>query len=96
LQEAIKAGTILINDGTVFPEALRLDSALYSTGWRSFTGLDGYAVDRKTRDAQAGDSIAASVQLEKQEAPQKEAAREKKETDDLEGERQNNIKMLRP
>ena len=50
----------------------------------------------KRRDAQAGDSIAASVQLEKQEAPQKEAAREKKETDDLEGERQNNIKMLRP
>jgi hypothetical protein len=51
LQEAIKAGTILIKDGTVFPEALRLDSALYSTGWRSFTGLDGHAVDRKTRDA---------------------------------------------
>ena len=51
MREVINAGTILIKEGTVIPEALRLESALYSTGWRSFTGLDGYAVDRKTRDA---------------------------------------------
>jgi hypothetical protein len=50
----------------------------------------------KRLDAQAEISIAESVQLEKQEAPQKEAARVKKETDDLEGERQKNIKTLRP
>ena len=50
----------------------------------------------KRLDAQAGVSIAESVQLEQQEAPQKEAARAKKETDDLEGERQKNIKTLRP
>jgi len=50
LQEVIKAGTILIKDGTIFPGALRLESTLYSTGWRTVTGLDGYAVDRKTRD----------------------------------------------
>jgi hypothetical protein len=50
----------------------------------------------KRLDTQAGVSIAESVQLEQQEAPQKEAARVKKETDDLEGERQKNIKTLRP
>jgi hypothetical protein len=50
----------------------------------------------KRLDTQAGVSIAESVQLEQQEAPQKEAARMKKETDDLEGERQKNIKTLRP
>ncbi len=50
----------------------------------------------KRLDAQAGVSIAESVQLERQEAPQKEAARVKKEADDLEGERQKNIEVLRP
>jgi hypothetical protein len=50
----------------------------------------------KLVDAQAEVSIAASVQLDKQEAPQKEAARVKKENDALEGERQKNIRMLRP
>ena len=50
----------------------------------------------KRMDAQAGVSIAESVQLEKQEAPRKEAARVKKENDALEGERQKNIKTLRP
>ena len=50
----------------------------------------------KRLDAQAGISIAESVQLERQEAPQREAARVKKEADDLEGERQKNIEVLRP
>ena len=50
----------------------------------------------KRLDAQAGVSIAESIQLERQAAPQKEAARVQKETDDLEGERQKNIKSLRP
>jgi hypothetical protein len=50
----------------------------------------------KQLDAQAGVSIAESIQLEQQAAPQKEAARVKKATDDLEGERQKNIKTLRP
>ena len=50
----------------------------------------------KRLDAQAGVSIAESVQLDQQEAPQKEAARVKKETVDLEGDRQKNIRTLRP
>jgi len=50
----------------------------------------------KRMDAQAGVSIAESVQLEQQEAPLKEAARVKKEHDALEVERQKNIRSLRP
>jgi hypothetical protein len=50
----------------------------------------------KRLDAQAEVSIAESVRLERQEAPQKEAARVKKVADDLEGERQKNIEVLRP
>jgi hypothetical protein len=50
----------------------------------------------KQLDAQAGISIAESVKLERQEAPQKEAARAKKVAEDLEGERQKNIQTLRP
>jgi hypothetical protein len=50
----------------------------------------------KRLDAQAGVSIAESVELEQQEAPKKEAARVKKEMDALEGDRQKNIKTLRP
>jgi hypothetical protein len=50
----------------------------------------------KQADAQATVSIAESVKLEQQEAPQKEAAKVKKDADDLEGERQKNIKTFRP
>jgi hypothetical protein len=50
----------------------------------------------KRLDAQAGVSIAESIRLEQQAAPQMEAARVKKETDDLELERQKNIRTLRP
>ena len=42
----------------------------------------------KQLDAQASVSIAESVQLEQQESPQREAARVKKDADELEGERQ--------
>jgi hypothetical protein len=51
MPETIKAGKILIREGTLFPKALRLESASYLPGWRSVTGLDGYAMDRKTHDA---------------------------------------------
>src|ERR1700687_5293497 len=50
----------------------------------------------KQKDAEAVLSIAESVQMEKQEAPQREAARVQKENDALEAERQKNIKTLRP
>jgi hypothetical protein len=50
----------------------------------------------KRLDAQAAAAIAESVRLERQEAPQKEAARVKKASEDLEAQRQKNIKALRP
>jgi hypothetical protein len=60
--------------------------------------VDTFAIVMFTKqlDAQAGISIAQSVKLEQQEAPQKEAARVKKGADDLELDRQKNIKTLRP
>jgi len=50
----------------------------------------------KDVDAQAASSIAESVKVEERQAPQKEAARVKKTADDVEIERQKNIKTLRP
>ena len=50
MRETIKAGTVLIKEGTLFPAALVIESEPYSPGWRAVTGLDGYAMDRKTHD----------------------------------------------
>lgn len=54
------------------------------------------AVFSKRLDAQADAAIAESVRLDKQEAPQKEVDRQKKEADDLEATRQKNQKTFRP
>jgi hypothetical protein len=50
----------------------------------------------KRLDAQAGAFIAESVLVEQLEAPQEEADRVKKQADDLERDRQKNLKTLRP
>jgi len=50
----------------------------------------------KQADAQAAVSIAESVKLEQQEAPQMKAAQVKKDADDLEGERQKNLRAFLP
>ena len=50
----------------------------------------------KRLDSQAATAIAESVKLDRQEAPQKEAARVKQVAVDLEADRQKNIKALRP
>jgi len=47
----IKAGTVLIREGTPLPDTLTFQSDVYSLGWRSVTSLDGYGMDRKTHDA---------------------------------------------
>jgi hypothetical protein len=75
----------------------RWEDSQYSLNLFRSSATNSYAMVMfdKRRDSQASASIADSVQLEKQEAPQKEAAREKKENDDLEKERQKNIKTLR-
>src|SRR6266566_5699627 len=76
----------------------RWKDSQYSLNLFRSSGSDTFALVMFTKqlDAQAGVSIAESVKLEQEEAPQKQAARVKKAADDLEGERQKNIKTLRP
>jgi hypothetical protein len=50
----------------------------------------------KQMDSRAENASAEAVKLEKQEAPDKELARVKKQSDDLETERQKNVKAFRP
>jgi len=75
----------------------RWEDSQYSLNLVKSSG-DTFAIVMFTKqvDADAGVSIAESVKLEREEAPQKEAARVKKDADDLEIERQQNIKTLRP
>jgi len=76
----------------------RWEDSQYSLNLFRSSASDTFAIVMfdKRIDAQAGVSIAESVQLEQQEAPQKEADRVKKQADDSESERQKNIKTLRP
>jgi hypothetical protein len=67
-------------------------SLFHSSSLNSF----GLAVFSKRLDAQAESAIAESVKLEKEEAPQKEIDRQKKEVDDLDLARQKNKKTFRP
>lgn len=45
--ERIQKGTILIEEGVLFPDSLRLESEPYLNGWRIVKQLDGYELDRK-------------------------------------------------
>jgi len=47
MADTIKTGTILIKEGTLLPEALRLESESYLPGWRLVKDLDGYGLDRE-------------------------------------------------
>jgi hypothetical protein len=69
--------------------ALNLVRSSYSDGY----GLVMYS---KQLNAEAELAIAEAVKLEKDEIPQVEAARQKKETDDLEVARQKNRKIFHP
>ena len=40
MTDAIKTGTILIENDASMPESLRLEGKSYSTGWRSVSNLD--------------------------------------------------------
>ena len=46
MSEKLKTGTLLIEEGVVFPDSLRVESEPYSNGWRIVKGLDGYGLDR--------------------------------------------------
>lgn len=75
----------------------RWEDSQYSLNlFQSFGDTYAVVLFTKQLDTQAGISIAESVKLEEQEAPQKEAARVKKDADDLELNRQKNMRTLRP
>jgi hypothetical protein len=62
----------------------------------SFTDRLGLTIYSKRVNAEAELAIAEAVKLEEQEGPQREAERQKKQTDDLEVARQKNRKIFRP
>jgi hypothetical protein len=62
----------------------------------SFTGGFELVIYSKRVNAEAELALAEAVKLEKQEEPQREAERQKKQTDDLEATRQKNQKSFRP
>jgi hypothetical protein len=62
----------------------------------SFTDGFGLVIYSKRANAEAELAIAEAVKLDKQEGPQREAERQKKETKDLEAVRQKNRKIFRP
>ena len=75
----------------------RWEDSQYSLNlFRSYGDTFAIVMFTKQLDAQAGISIAESVKLDQEEAPQKQAARAKKTAEDVELERQKNIKTLRP
>jgi hypothetical protein len=75
----------------------RWEDSQYSLNlFRSYGDTFAIVMFTKQLDAQAGISIAESVKLDQEEAPQKQAARTKKVAEDLELDRQKNIKTLRP
>jgi len=47
LRDTIRTGTVLIKDGTLLPETLRIESEPCVPGWRLVKDLNGYALDRK-------------------------------------------------
>lgn len=75
----------------------RWEDSQYSLNlFRSYGDTFAIVMFTKELDAQAGISIAESVKLEQEEAPQKAAARAKRDAEGLELDRQKNIKTLRP
>lgn len=51
MSEKLTTGTLLIEEGVVFPESLQVESEPYSNGWRIVKELDGYGLDRKMSEA---------------------------------------------
>ena len=49
--EIVRIGTLLIEEGIIFPDSLRVESEPYLNGWRVVKELDGYGLDRKMSEA---------------------------------------------
>jgi len=87
------------NDGYVVRQkpVASWEDAQYSFNLaRSSAGRLGLIIYSKRVSAEAELAIAEAVKLEEQEGPNREAERQKKQTDDLEVARQKNRKLFRP
>src|SRR5947207_14054347 len=51
MSDTIKAGTILIKEGTLLPEAVRFESECTVPGWRLVKDLDRCGLEREIREA---------------------------------------------
>jgi hypothetical protein len=51
VSDSIGAGRIFLREGTLLPEALKLESEPYIPGWRSVKNLDGRELGRKIHEA---------------------------------------------
>lgn len=51
MPDTIKPGTILIKEGTLLLEVLRVESELCAPGWRLVRNLDRYGLGRKIHEA---------------------------------------------
>ncbi len=51
MTDPIETGTILVKEGTLLPDALRLGSEPYTAGWKLVKNLHGYGLDRKAHEA---------------------------------------------
>jgi hypothetical protein len=51
MAETIKAGTVLIKEGALLPEALQFESESCVPGWKLVKCLDGHALDREIHEA---------------------------------------------
>jgi len=50
MRDTIKAGKVLIKEGTLLPEALRIETVPYVFGWTLVENFDGYGLDREIRE----------------------------------------------
>ena len=46
----INTGAILIREGAILPETLRVEGEPFAYSWRLIKNLDGYGLDRKIRE----------------------------------------------
>jgi hypothetical protein len=50
VEDAIEAGNVLIKEGTLLPEALRIESEICVPGWALVDDFDGYGLDRAIQE----------------------------------------------
>jgi hypothetical protein len=51
MENTIKTGSILTQEGTRWPESVQVESSVFSPGWRNFQNQSGYSLSRKIEEA---------------------------------------------